>query len=237
MSSSRERRIVKELADINADQEKTRVYAAPHDGVSLSTLDGKFQGPPDTPYEGGIYEVFIELPDEYPFKPPEIKFKTPIWHPNISSQSGAICLDTLRTAWSPVQTIKTTLLSLRALLESPNPNDPQDAVVAREMLYEPAKFAFNAHSWAVKHAGATLSDKFTHDLSAPPPSAPPAAKELESGEFNPRLVDRFADMGLPRQTIISAFRDVGVPSHRANPSYEPDGGVIDAVVQRVFATQ
>lgn len=67
---------------------------------------------------------------------------------------GAICLDTLGTGWSPVGTIKMALMSLRMLLESPNPKDPQDAEVARMLLDDPGYFAIVAHDWAVRHAGA-----------------------------------------------------------------------------------
>lgn len=48
-----------------------------------------------------------------------------MWHPNVSSQTGAICLDILKDQWSPALTIKTAMLSLQALLCSPEPNDPQ----------------------------------------------------------------------------------------------------------------
>ncbi|GER54193.1 ubiquitin-conjugating enzyme family protein [Striga asiatica] len=54
-------------------------------------------------------------------------------HPNISSQSGAICLDILKDQWSPALTLKTALLSIQALLSAPEPDDPQDAVVARQV--------------------------------------------------------------------------------------------------------
>lgn len=43
----------------------------------------------------------------------------------MSSQNGAICLDILKEQWSPALTIKTALLSLQALLSSPEPDDPQ----------------------------------------------------------------------------------------------------------------
>lgn len=43
----------------------------------------------------------------------------------MSSQNGAICLDILKEQWSPALTIKTVLLSLQALLSSPEPDDPQ----------------------------------------------------------------------------------------------------------------
>lgn len=59
-----------------------------------------------------------------------MKFDAKIWHPNISSQTEAICLDILKDEWSPAMTIRTALLSLQALLCNPEPDDPQDAVVA-----------------------------------------------------------------------------------------------------------
>ena len=86
----------------------------------------------DTPYEGGIFYVDIQIPADYPFKPPKMKFDTKIWHPNISSQTGAICLDILKNEWTPALTIRTGLISLQALLCAPEPDDPQDAEVARQ---------------------------------------------------------------------------------------------------------
>lgn len=53
----------------------------------LSHLEGRFEGPPDTPYEGGKYCVDIRIPTDYPFRPPLMKFVTKIWHPNVSSQT------------------------------------------------------------------------------------------------------------------------------------------------------
>ncbi len=55
-------------------------------------LIGTIPGPEGTPYEGGVFDVDILIPKGYPFEPPKMKFITRIWHPNISSQTGAICL-------------------------------------------------------------------------------------------------------------------------------------------------
>merc|ERR1712093_77563 len=91
---------------------------------------GYLVGPSATPYEGGHFVLDISIPEEYPYSPPKVKFDTKIWHPNISSQTGAICLDVLGKEWSPALTIRTALLSIQALLSAPEPSDPQDAEVA-----------------------------------------------------------------------------------------------------------
>ena len=87
MATSRERRIVKELADIAADRDKSGVYAEPVDAADLTRLRGYVPAPPDTVYAGGTFAVDIQIPEGYPFKPPVVKFHTKIFHPNISSQT------------------------------------------------------------------------------------------------------------------------------------------------------
>lgn len=52
-------------------------------------------GPDDTAYNYGVFMIYVTFPNDYPFKPPRIRFITPIYHPNISSQ-GHMCLDILK---------------------------------------------------------------------------------------------------------------------------------------------
>ena len=94
----------------------------------------------------------------YPFEPPQMRFITKIWHPNISSQTGAICLDILKDAWSPALTIKTALLSIQALLSAAEPTDPQDAQVAKMYLHDQTQFLNTARFWTESYAKQTETD-------------------------------------------------------------------------------
>jgi ubiquitin-conjugating enzyme (huntingtin interacting protein 2) len=71
---------------------------------SFTDLRGEISGPPDTPYEKGVFLLEIHVPETYPFNPPKVKFITKIWHPNISSVTGAICLDILKDNWAAAMT-------------------------------------------------------------------------------------------------------------------------------------
>ena len=86
-------------------------------------------GATDTPYEGGVFFLNIDFPEDYPYKPPRIRFDTKIYHPNINS-TGGICLDILKEQWSPALTISKVLLSICSLLTDPNPDDPLDIKAA-----------------------------------------------------------------------------------------------------------
>ena len=156
----------------------------------------------------GTYQISITIPSGYPFEPPKMKrgaaspagetrlfsargetpprssrFLTKIWHPNISSQTGAICLDILKDQWSPALTIKTALLSLQALLCSPEPDDPQDAQVAQMYLTDPDQFKQTAKFWTETYA-----------------------RPKEAGADD-AAVSRLVEMGFSRDQCVKALAD------------------------------
>ena len=90
--SSAATRLSKELSEVGRDDATSGVKAVPVRPDNLRVLIGTIKGPEGTPYEGGIFQIDIDIPKQYPFEPPKMKFHTKIWHPNISSQTGAICL-------------------------------------------------------------------------------------------------------------------------------------------------
>lgn len=83
-------------------------------------------GPTGTPYENLTLKLTLSYPANYPYSPPEVLFKTPIYHPNVDF-SGRICLDILKQggqdsegAWSAVLNTSSVLLSIQSLLGEPN---------------------------------------------------------------------------------------------------------------------
>jgi len=145
------RRVRKEIVECSSDKDGSGITASPVED-SLQYFVGYIKGPEDSPYQGGKFKLDIKLPDDYPFAPPKIKFHTRVWHPNVSSVTGAICLDVLTTEWSPAFTIRTTLISISALLTSPEPNNPQDAIVAHQYKTKPDEFYEKAASWTQTYA-------------------------------------------------------------------------------------
>jgi len=108
-------------------------------------------GPRDSAYEGGKFQLQLFLPEDYPMSPPKVVFVTKIYHPNID-KLGRICLDILKDKWSPALQIRTVLLSIQALLSAPNPDDPLNNQVAELWKSNEAQALQNAKEWTSKHA-------------------------------------------------------------------------------------
>ncbi|MDD0974361.1 ubiquitin-conjugating enzyme E2 [Pseudomonas sp. TNT2022 ID681] len=108
-------------------------------------------GPQYSPYEGGVFHLAIHFPEDYPAQPFTLRFKTAIYHPNVSSD-GALALDILGENWSPALTVAKVLLSISALLVEPNPDQPMAAAIAAQYRQQPAQFDKVAREWTDQHA-------------------------------------------------------------------------------------
>ncbi|CAN6919341.1 unnamed protein product [Brassica oleracea] len=84
---------------------------------------GTITGSNDTVFEGTEYRLSLAFSNDYPFKPPKVKFETCCFHPNVDLY-GNICLDILQDKWSSAYDVRTILLSIQSLLGEPNISSP-----------------------------------------------------------------------------------------------------------------
>jgi len=128
MTSSAKRRLINDFKRFEKE-DSNGIFASPLNDDVL-TWEAVIFGPDDSPWEGGTFKLLLEFTEEYPTKPPSIKFITNMYHPNIYSD-GKICLDILTNQWSPIYDVHTVLTSIQSLLSDPNPDSPANAEAAR----------------------------------------------------------------------------------------------------------
>ncbi|GAB5360343.1 hypothetical protein AAMO2058_000619400 [Amorphochlora amoebiformis] len=145
------KRISEELRMLSRDP-PANCSAGPKTDADLFNWQATLMGPPNSPYDGGLFFLDISFPDDYPFKPPTIKFQTRIYHCNINSR-GEICLDTLQNNWSPVLSLSKVLLSISSLLTDPNPDDPLVPDIAKLFRDNRRLHDDTARQWTLNYAG------------------------------------------------------------------------------------
>jgi ubiquitin-protein ligase len=72
----------------------TSVYGGP-EADNVLKWSGVIFGGDDPDWEDGIFKLSLNFPENYPHAPPDVRFTTPILHPNVY-KSGATCLDILQ---------------------------------------------------------------------------------------------------------------------------------------------
>ncbi|KAF2190183.1 ubiquitin-conjugating enzyme [Zopfia rhizophila CBS 207.26] len=134
-SSSRQqtpqKRLLTELQTYQSEPNEALLELGPVDDDELMHWRAVMKGVPGTAYEGGAWLLDIQIPSTYPITPPTVTFKTPICHPNVDFRTGEICLDLLKTSWTPAYTISTTLTSIHQLLTSAEPDSPLNVDIAQ----------------------------------------------------------------------------------------------------------
>jgi len=145
-----QKRINKELTDFKRDA-PNNLTAQPLDSDDLFRWRATVEGPAGTPYEHGRFDLNIDFPTDYPFKPPKVQFVSKIYHCNVNN-NGSICLDILQAQWSPALTIQKVLLSISSLLSDPNPDDPLVPDIAKLLKENKAKHDATAREYTTKYA-------------------------------------------------------------------------------------
>jgi ubiquitin-conjugating enzyme E2 A len=75
-------------------------------------------GPADTPFEDGTFRLVMHFEEQYPNKPPGVKFISEMFHPNVYA-TGELCLDILQNRWSPTYDVAAILTSIQRCVALP----------------------------------------------------------------------------------------------------------------------
>lgn len=117
-------------------------------------------GPKDTPYEHGFFIFKLEIPNEYPFKPPHVTYLSTNgnirFHPFLY-ENGKVCLSLLNTwagpQWTSIQTLRSILMSIQSifskqpLLDEPgHQNDSSNKVELYNHIIEYYKYEFSIYN-------------------------------------------------------------------------------------------
>ncbi|XP_015903129.1 ubiquitin-conjugating enzyme E2 T [Parasteatoda tepidariorum] len=133
---------------------------------NVQQLQASIVGPDGTPYEDGVFQIDIQIPDRYPFVPPNVRFATPVYHPNIDD-SGRICLDTLKLppqgSWKPCLNLSSVLIGIQLLMSEPNFDDPLMSEIAQEYQSNRESFLKHAKEWTDKFAKKQSAEKSSTD--------------------------------------------------------------------------
>jgi ubiquitin-conjugating enzyme E2 G1 len=101
-------------------------------------------GPSETLFEGGFFKARLNFPEDYPNKPPEMRFITPMWHPNVY-EDGRVCISILHPPgddiygyeksserWLPIHSVESILVSVISMLSAPNDESPANIDAAKQ---------------------------------------------------------------------------------------------------------
>jgi ubiquitin-conjugating enzyme E2 D/E len=147
-----ESRILKEIEDMYIDP-PDNVTAGPI-GDDIYHWEAVISGPEETYYKDGVFLLDILFPKEYPFKPPIVKFKTKIFHPNINPDTGEICITILKDYnWNPSMTINNILLSIMLLFYKPNFGSPLNSKAKTLQKDSPKEYEETVKKWVKEYSG------------------------------------------------------------------------------------
>merc|ERR1719230_1919377 len=89
ISSASAKRLLMELKQVASGA--PNVWSHSGDGVHVFPAPDNLlfwralvEGPPGSPFEGGVFALNVIIPENYPLQAPRITFETPIYHCNVN---------------------------------------------------------------------------------------------------------------------------------------------------------
>ncbi|OXU25103.1 hypothetical protein TSAR_006675 [Trichomalopsis sarcophagae] len=130
----------------------------PPEGIEATPLDqmcchwqATITGPAGSPYEGGVFYLYLQVPYSYPMRPPVVRFLTKILHPNVS-RHGDVGIDSIHHNWSLALTISKVLISVQSLLTDPYCQVCMEPELGEMYMNDRARFEEVARAWTWKYA-------------------------------------------------------------------------------------
>lgn len=120
-------------------------------GDDLFKWDVQLRGPPDSPYQGGIFRLRLEFPDQYPFKAPKLSFMTKVYHPSVMQTTGEVCQAVLGQ-WGPTLNAEHCIITVYSLLQDPQADHPLEEDIATQLQKKPKEFEKMARKFTKEHA-------------------------------------------------------------------------------------
>jgi len=127
------KRLIKDITQLNDDTLVSHNIYHHFVDEDIYNIRVLMIGPSDTPYEHGFYFFHINIPEQYPFVPPLVKYYTQgnniRFNPNLYT-NGKVCLSIINTwsgpQWTSCNSISTVLLSIQSLvfIDKPLHNEP-----------------------------------------------------------------------------------------------------------------
>jgi ubiquitin-conjugating enzyme E2 A len=128
MSTPSIRRLLKDL-NVLQKYNNNGIYAQPLEDDIL-TWTAVIVGPEHTPFQSGTFSLILTFDENYPQHPPVVNFISEVFHPNVYA-NGDLCLDILKSKWSPSFDVLSVLLSIQSLLNDPNTKSPANPEAAK----------------------------------------------------------------------------------------------------------
>ena len=148
-------------------EEFKEILSNPENGVTVGLRDDDytkwkvtFSGPKDTVYRGGLFELYIDFPNNYPDMHPEAYFVTPIYHLNVNPRAQKDSEDAplgkvfsnIIAWWNPKNRIKELLIEINSFFYKTNPDTAFGIERAKEYMENKAIYYEKGNYFTRKYA-------------------------------------------------------------------------------------
>jgi len=206
-----------------------KIQSEPVEGVALelheeSLFEWKvyIEGPTETDYAGGIFQLLMKFPQDYPMSPPTVTFLSDFWHPNVYPD-GKVCISILHPPgvdemsgelpeerWLPTQTVATILLSIISLLSAPNTGSPANVDASVQWRKDPPGYRQRIQQLIEK-----ANQLVPPSIKIPHPDTDPAERQ--------RQIEKMHLLNKPMDLLDDDYDDYDYEEAEDEGEYEDEG--------------